>query len=47
MAILGIDHVNVIGRDLDALAAQYRALDFTATPAAGTRISLISYARTS
>ncbi len=32
MAILGIDHVIVIGRDLDALAGQYRALGFTVTP---------------
>ena len=42
MAILGIDHVIVIGRDLEVLARQYRALDFTVTPAAGTRISVIS-----
>lgn len=32
MAILGIDHVVVIGEDLDALAGQYRALGFTVTP---------------
>ena len=32
MAILGIDHVIVIGCDLDALAGQYRALGFTVTP---------------
>ena len=31
MAIRGIDHVIVIGRDLDALAGQYRALGFTVT----------------
>jgi hypothetical protein len=32
MAIQGIDHVVVIGEDLDRLVEQYRALGFTVTP---------------
>lgn len=32
MAIQGIDHVVVIGADLERLAEQYRALGFTVTP---------------
>ena len=32
MAILGIDHIVVIGNDLDTLIATYRAAGFTVTP---------------
>jgi hypothetical protein len=48
MAILGIDHVVVIGEDMDRLAGQYRELGFAVTPGGkhpetGTENALIPF----